>query len=313
LQEGKTFQFEGETKELILITLKNIFLTLITIGIYFPFAKTNTRRYFWNNVKFDNENFEYTGTGIEILKGYFLTGFVFISFQLATKLLAGVAPVAIAIITLFFFIFVVFFLAPFALYRSHAYLMSRTKLRGISFNASREGQKEYHKQFVIEVFRTAFTFGIAFPWSYVNLQRIKLKNTTYGNKSFKYYGEGSEVFLIYLKGFLLQGLTLGIYSFWMQAEMLRYQAGNSLFDGKSFKLELTGFEMFKLALFNIAVILLTLGIATPWVLVHNVCFYAEKLSFNGDINYDEITFVDQEKVSGFGMGVGESLDLDLGL
>ena len=58
-KSNSEFSFEGKSGDLILIILKNILLTLLTFGIYFPYAKTNTRKYFWNHLKFDGQYFDY--------------------------------------------------------------------------------------------------------------------------------------------------------------------------------------------------------------------------------------------------------------
>ena len=53
--EFQYFSFRGKGLELFAIFLKNILLILLTLGFYFPYAKTNLRKYFWQNTYLNNE------------------------------------------------------------------------------------------------------------------------------------------------------------------------------------------------------------------------------------------------------------------
>ena len=50
----------------------NALLTLITLGIYRFWAKTNIRRFFWRNVSLLDDPLEYTGTGGELFVGFLI-------------------------------------------------------------------------------------------------------------------------------------------------------------------------------------------------------------------------------------------------
>ena len=62
--------YRGTGGDLFFIVLKNIFLTLVTLGIYSPWAKTGRRAYMWKEVEVAGERLEYTGTGKELFIGY---------------------------------------------------------------------------------------------------------------------------------------------------------------------------------------------------------------------------------------------------
>ena len=59
------FEFEGTGGSFFLIFLKNILLTLLTLGVYLAWGKTERRKYVWNNMTFHQQHFRYTGTGME--------------------------------------------------------------------------------------------------------------------------------------------------------------------------------------------------------------------------------------------------------
>ena len=56
LPETYKFEFDGKWTELLLIMLKNIVLTVFTLGIYNFWGRTNTRRYLWQHFKFNRRN-----------------------------------------------------------------------------------------------------------------------------------------------------------------------------------------------------------------------------------------------------------------
>src|SRR3954464_13779433 len=62
--------YRGEGGDLFFIVLKNVFLTLITLGIYSAWGKTARRAYMWKQVDIGGERLEYTGTGRELFRGY---------------------------------------------------------------------------------------------------------------------------------------------------------------------------------------------------------------------------------------------------
>lgn len=76
---GIRFGYTGERSELIKIFYRDLFLTIITFGIYGSWLAMNIRRYVLDHVRIGNATFTYHGNGGDFfllnLKGYFLTLF----------------------------------------------------------------------------------------------------------------------------------------------------------------------------------------------------------------------------------------------
>lgn len=74
---GIRFGYRGDRKEFTIEFLKNIGLTIITLGIYGSWMTINIRKYLLQNIRFGNAEFEYEGDGGEYfilnLKGILLT------------------------------------------------------------------------------------------------------------------------------------------------------------------------------------------------------------------------------------------------
>lgn len=64
------FRFHGTGGELFVLILKNLFFTVCTLGIYAAWAKAARRQFIWNNTEISGQRLSFTGTGLELFKGY---------------------------------------------------------------------------------------------------------------------------------------------------------------------------------------------------------------------------------------------------
>lgn len=64
-----SFRFTGKAGEYFGIWIVNLFLSIITLGIYSAWAKVRKKRYFYGNTWVAGSNFEYHGEPLAILKG----------------------------------------------------------------------------------------------------------------------------------------------------------------------------------------------------------------------------------------------------
>jgi uncharacterized membrane protein YjgN (DUF898 family) len=90
--ESHPFSFHGRGSSFFALVLKNMLLTLVTLGIYAPWAKTERRRYLWQNIEIAGHRLLYHGTGRELFIGYVkvVLGYVvFIGAPLLVGKLAG--------------------------------------------------------------------------------------------------------------------------------------------------------------------------------------------------------------------------------
>ncbi|MBL1142507.1 MAG: DUF898 domain-containing protein [Proteobacteria bacterium] len=63
------FRFDGKSSEYFKIWIVNIFLSIVTLGIYSAWAKVRTLRYFYGNTWLDDNSFSYLADPVKILKG----------------------------------------------------------------------------------------------------------------------------------------------------------------------------------------------------------------------------------------------------
>lgn len=64
--------FDGRRGELAMLLVRNLLLSLATLGIYRFWAKTRVRGFVWRHVKLLGEPLEYLGSGTELLVGFLI-------------------------------------------------------------------------------------------------------------------------------------------------------------------------------------------------------------------------------------------------
>lgn len=67
--QSHSFKFTGKASEYFGIWIVNLFLSIITLGIYSAWAKVRKKRYFYGHTWMADSNFEYHGQPVAILKG----------------------------------------------------------------------------------------------------------------------------------------------------------------------------------------------------------------------------------------------------
>jgi len=303
--------YKGTGGDLFVLILKNVFLTLITLGIYAAWARTARRRFIWRQMDVGGQPLEYTGTGKELFFGYLKVGGAYLVLFLLPGALARIAPRVGGIVQGILVLFAVFFLVPYAVYWSRRFLLGRTRWRGIRFGLSGEA-KPFAMLWLKGTLLTMVTLGIYGPIFGNRIYGMIMRNTTYGSATFSYDGSDREAFRIGLRGFLLSLVTLGIYSFWYRAEMLRFRMSHTHFDRATVRCDVTGGLLLKLTLQNMGLTLITLGIAFPWLLSYTLREVVSRLSVVGPIDFAAIH---QQASSGDAAGdsLASALGVELGI
>ena len=94
------FRFKGTASEYFGIWIVNILLTIITLGLYAPWAKVRRLRYFYGNTWFIQRRFDFTGLPTKILVGRLIALAIYGAFTLAMKYSASMVLVGFVLIFL---------------------------------------------------------------------------------------------------------------------------------------------------------------------------------------------------------------------
>lgn len=280
--------FHGQGKAYFGIIIVNWLLTIITLGIYYPWAKARNLQFLYGSTALDNDRFTFHGTGKEMFVG-FIKAIVIFGVIYGILLLSIYLEMPVLGVIIFYFAFLA--VLPIAIHGSYRYRFSRTSWRGIRFGY-RGDRTELFVSFFKWIFFTIITLGIYGCWMEMKLRTYILSNVRAGNIEFKYKGVGSDYFVLNLKGYLLSIVTLGIYSFWWYKDLFAYYVDNLSMhkDGKEINLKsvATAGDMFKLIMVNLLLIVFTLGLGYAWAVTRSMNFITSKIKLVGDMDLNTI-------------------------
>ncbi|MDX2061434.1 MAG: DUF898 family protein [Bacteroidia bacterium] len=263
--------FHGKGSEYFGIFLTNVLLTIVTLGVYRPWAKVAFRKYIYQNTEFAGSRFIFTGQGSEMFIGYLkatlIFGAIFLLYNLGVQYAASQLNPGLLFLVFLFFVAANAFIIPIALHSSLRYRLARTEWRGIHF-AYVGSQKRLIGIFFQGLLLSIVTLGIYTPWFYVSVFDEVAENIRLGDIRLQFEGEGSDLFTIFIRAYFLTFLTLGIYTFWYRAELFNFLVDNTKViekgQRKHLRGESSGGRMFDLLFFNALQVIFTLGIAYPW-------------------------------------------------
>lgn len=300
--------FWGTGGSLFGIHLVNLFLTLLTFGIYSFWAKVRVRAYLWSQTQFAADRLAYHGTGKELLRG-FLRAVVLFGIPYALLVsgpeLAGADSTVQATAGLLAGGLVLVFI-PVAIVAARRYRLSRTSWRGIrlSFRGSTWG---FIKVFLTGMFLNVLTLGAYYPFFDLKRQAYLTSHTYVGNRRFHFDGEAWGLAKYFLWAYLLTPFTLGLCWFWYIALKKRYFWDHTTLEGSRFHLTITGTSLFWLQFTNMFLLVLTFGFAWPWVVVRNIDFVVSNLTLQGPAHLDAI-LQDSQAATPTGEGLDSFLD-----
>jgi uncharacterized membrane protein YjgN (DUF898 family) len=307
--------FHGAGGSLLGIHIVNVLLTIITLGVYYFWAKVRVRRYLLSQTEFAGDRFAYHGTGKELLVGFLkavlLIGVPFVLLRIGIDFLAR-GSVARALGGLLSYLAILSFLA-FATMGARRYRLSRTSWRGVRF--SLRGQLlEFVKLFVGGSLLSTITLGLYYPFFETRRYGFLVSHSYFGNQRFSFDGRGRDLFGPYLLTILLSLPTLGLCWFWYLARKQRYFWDHTSFAAARLRCTVTGGRLLLLMLGNALLLIVTLGFGWPWAVVRNARFACAYLTLEGPL---DLAVVQQEAqvVSATGEGLAGILDsgFDLGM
>lgn len=121
----KALSFEGSGMEYFKIWIVNILLTIVTLGLYYPWAKVRNNRYFYANSTLEGRNFEYHATGKQLFFGYLIA----IGLLIAYIVLQNISPTGGLIVFLIFLVAL-----PWIIWRSLMFNMRMTSFSNVRFS-----------------------------------------------------------------------------------------------------------------------------------------------------------------------------------
>lgn len=119
-----TIVFTGTGSEYFRIWIVNLLLMMLTLGLYYPWAKVRRLRYFYGNTLVDDHPLDFHGDPKKMLKGFLLVGLLFLLYSASGHFSASAGFIALLIIMA---------IAPALLKSSIQFRMANTSWRGLRF------------------------------------------------------------------------------------------------------------------------------------------------------------------------------------
>ncbi len=305
------FYFHGEGAKLFGIVIVNLLLTLLTLGLYYPWAKAAILQYMYKETELSGSRFTFHGTGKEMFKGFIKAVGIFVVIY---GVLFGLTYLEMPVLGMIFFYLAIFGLLPFVIHGSMRYRLSRSSWKGIHFGY-RGDLKEFSKKYYKDVLFSILTLGIYGAWMTMNIRKYTVSHSRYGDVKFDFHGEGGRYFGILVGGYILSIITLGIYSFWWMKDLINYYYNNIEMDQNGtkipFKSTIKGDGLFGLMIVNFLIVFFTLGLGAPWAQVRTMKYLCNHLFIGGEFDANAVTQTEEEYKDATGEDLGDMLDIGI--
>jgi len=325
------FDFHGQGGSLFGIQIVNLFLTLVSLGVYHFWGKVKIRKYLFSQTACSGDRFAYHGTGKELLTGFvkamLVFGLPYGALGILPELLDAGRPVQIGASLLGGLVFLVF--VPIAIAGARRYRLSRTSWRGIRFSF-RGRTRAFLKLYLQGTLLTALTLGAYYPYFLIKRQAFLVSHSYFGNQRFGFDGHGSAlatrfVICLLLSVLAFSGILLTVWTtssatplllipfvlgplwIWFLAAKQRYVWDHTTFGQARFRSTITPRRLLNLMAENLVLLVLTLGFMWPWVTVRTMRFYLTNLTLLGPADLTAV-LQDPKAAATTGEGLADFLD-----
>lgn len=345
--ETKTYRmsFTGAAGEYFRIWIVNLLLTVVTLGIYLPWAIVRKRKYLYGNTWLSEDNFGFHANPVALLKGYMIVVTFAVIYGLGGYL-NPIIPAVVFIIGVFFY--------PFIIWKAIRFRTRNSSYRNIRFNFSGTLSVAY-KRFLIWAILIPFTLGLIYPYLAYLQKDYMFNNLSYGDQESEFKGRGGKFYPPYLAAV---GIGVGgFYAFLLVFAILQISLGGfwatnfyllpvatmiigygvflftiatgkvlifvriqnyvwsktKLGRGISFRSVFELWPYLKIQVVNGLAIFFSLGLAIPWATVRKLKYLAECMFVTADKDQlDKVVQTATASDTGLGDAAVDYLDFDIG-
>lgn len=211
--------FTGSAEEYVRIWIINVFLTVITLGIYHAWAKVRTRRYFYAHTTLDGYAFDYLANPIAILKGNLriAAGLIlcFLSQAFAPELSGPMVLGCYAVM-------------PYLIYKSLRFRVHNSAYRNIRMHFHGSAAESYRIYFWWSML-IPLTLGLILPYLVYRKKKYVLDHVAYGTTRIRFNGAPRAFYAMYLvvSGLSILVMAIAVVLFGMLAGKLGGSIDNS--------------------------------------------------------------------------------------
>ncbi|MDO4441521.1 MAG: YjgN family protein [Moraxella sp.] len=334
------FTFGGTGSAYFKIWIVNLFLTIITLGFYSPWAKVRRLRYFYGNTEVGGNTFDFTANPKRILIGRIIA----VGVYLAISIFGNFSP-EIAIIGSL----LLFALFPWLIRSTMRFMARNSQYNNIRFGFDGKLGTLYMLCIAILLLNLV-SFGLLMPFSFWLFKRYQFDNTYFGRLKFNFNTGVFDfykamllpmmLFIFIMVAFVGIGfsgyvdtapdmdnptmdpvflLMMGVFYLGMLliiplAQGLLHKAIWGKLTLGSNRFELVNFSVIKFALINLTnyiAIILSLGLLYPWATVRLHRYKTETLALIAHDDFETLATPSADNVSPIGEEISDVFDFDV--
>lgn len=327
------FEFHGRGGEYFKIWIVNIFLTIVTLGIYSAWAKVRNNRYFYGNTRLAGHSFEYLAEPMTILKGRLLAMGCFALYMLAEAFIPWLA----AILLLVFLVAL-----PWIVVKSLTFNARNSAYRNVRFDFRGTTGQAFGAFFGWPLLGM-LTLGLLFPYAYYKQQQFIVANSAYGQQPFDFDARPKQYYMIFLAALAMvvtavaavtvlsmtmvsaaggSGMVLAPFAMvlaylmagaYIYVRVANLRLNGALLEAHRFRSEMKVWGYAWIWSSNAVAIVLTLGLLYPWARVRIARYRASctRMLPAGDL--DAFANAQERKVSAAGQEIGDVFDVGIGI
>jgi uncharacterized membrane protein YjgN (DUF898 family) len=337
------FAFAGTARAYFGIWTVNLLLTVLTLGVYSPWALVRARRWFHGSTLLDGVAFGYHARPAQILKGRLIALAALAAYAVAATFypwfdLVGTLVILPAVV-------------PWIVVRALRFRRRVASHRHLRFGFTGTMREAFEVHVVLLV-TTVLTAGLLYPHMLHRRRRYLVEHTHFGQTRFWFTGRSSGFYrpflcvlgvaialaVIVAGGVFASGIDLWplltdaetenaravvsvaalaaallvAYSY-VSTRIENYAWNNTRLGTDRFAMDLAFGRMLWLYVTNLLAIVASLGLMIPWAQVRLARYRLSRLSLRTVAGLDRHVAAGPETVSAAGQELGATFDVDMGL
>lgn len=331
----RRFAFGGTAMAYFKIWIVNLVLTIITLGIYSPWAKVRRLRYFYGNTHLDGKSFDFTANPKRILIGRLIAIVLYLIMSTVTQFSAEmtIAGFVLAIM-------------PWLLRSTLRFMARNSQFNNVRFGFG--GSLGMAYGLMITVLLLSFiSFGLLMPATWWMFKRYQFDNTYFGKLKFSFHTTIWDMYKATLLPMALIAVLVGIlaglshimprtdsggtsgilmmgYIHWgiflatllivplMQGYVHQAIWGKlTLGDNRFVLVNFSPLKFAFISLTNVIATILSVGLLHPWAAVRMHRYKTETLALSVVDDFDALTTPSADNVSPLAEEISDVFDFDV--
>lgn len=196
------FEFSGSGRGYFRIWIVNVFLTVLTLGIYSAWATVRRQQYFYSNTRLDNAPFRYLAAPVQVLRWRIAGVALLVLYVFLLKLVSTTAATL--------FLLLLLLVLPVLVVMALTGYLRAIAWRNVAFDLPRDVAAVYKIAWmpilvlagVVAMPREFFSAGLlvlslGFPYWQFSLNRFLVSRTAYGGECFHFAARAGDYYKLY--------------------------------------------------------------------------------------------------------------------